>query len=75
MCKCFTFNTDKSVLLKVLDWEIGILKIEDIFKNTRDRASLKLNKIAIDYLTVWKKAKASRIYKLKNYVIEDLETP
>ena len=31
---------------------MGILKIEDIFKNIRDRASLRLNRVAIDYLTV-----------------------
>jgi hypothetical protein len=31
---------------------MGILKIEDILKNTRDRASLRLNRVAIDYPTI-----------------------
>ena len=52
VCKYFAFSADKSIPLKILDWEIGILKIEDIFKNARDRASLRLNKVTIDYLTV-----------------------
>jgi len=49
--------------------------MEDIFKNTRDRASLRLNRVAIDYLTVWRKAKATRMYKLRNYIMEDVEAP
>jgi len=49
--------------------------MEDILKNARDRASLRLNKVATNYPTVWRKAKASRMYKLRNYVTEDLETP
>lgn len=74
-CKRFALGADKSVPLKVLDWETGIPKMEDILENTRDRASLRLNKVATDHPTVWRKAKAARMYKLRNYVTEDVEAP
>ena len=66
---------DKSVPLKVLDWETGVPKIEDILENLRDKASLRLNKVAMDHPTVWRKARASRIYKLRNYITKDVEEP
>lgn len=71
--KRFALSADKSVLLKVLNQETGIPKIEDILKNTRDRASLRLNRVTTDHLTIWRKAKASKIYKLRTYVSKDIE--
>ena len=52
MYKCFILSADKSIPLKVLDWETEIPKIEDILKNARDRVSLRLNKVAIDHLII-----------------------
>ena len=43
--------------------------MEDILENARDRASLRLNKVATDHLTVWRKAKASRMYKDRKSVV------
>ena len=42
-CKREALGTSKGCPLKVLDWETGIPKLEDILDNLRDKASVRLN--------------------------------
>ena len=55
-----------------MDWEIGILNIEDILENLRDGVFLRLNSLEKGYLVIWpKKNSKARVNRLRWYVVRD----
>ena len=57
---------------QVVDWETGILNMEDILENLRDGVSLRLNSLEKGHLVIWpKKNSKARVNRLRWYIVRD----